>query len=84
MICDKVRDVDEISVFICADGIKLVERGDASHRFMSTTVGKCRIYIRRRCDWGASSLRGAKSVPFEELHVVVREGRLGELVYCRT
>lgn len=52
MICDKVRDVDEISVFICADGIKLVERGDASHRFMSTTVGKCRIYIRRRCDWG--------------------------------
>lgn len=39
MICDKVRDVDEIGVFICADGIKLVER-DASHRFMSSDRGK--------------------------------------------
>lgn len=50
-----------------------------------STVGKRRIYIRRHCEyWGASSLRCAKSVPFEELHVVVREGRLGELIYCRT
>lgn len=40
MICDKVRDVDEIGVFICADGIKLVERGDARDRFMSIDRGK--------------------------------------------
>lgn len=84
MICDEVRDVDEIGVFICADGIKLVERGDARDRFMSIDRGKV-SYIQRHCEyWGASSLRCAKSVPFEELHVVVREGRLGELVYCRT
>lgn len=85
MICDKVRDVDEIDVFICADGTKL--RG-GKRRCEPT------IYVNRpwesvvptaTCEyWGTSSQRRAKSVPFEELHVVVREGRLGELVYCRT
>lgn len=86
MICDKVRDVDEIGVFICADGIKL--RGGKRRCEPSIYVNRPWESVVSTYD-GIASTGGLRHCVVQsqshlKSYVVVREGRLEELIYCRT